>query len=80
MDAAELTRDLAAIVRAGMQERGMSQRMLAYRAGVNHSAISRILAGDREPTLRTAVAPLSALGYTIEATPPVQVSLTVTAQ
>jgi transcriptional regulator with XRE-family HTH domain len=31
----------------------MSQRGLAHLAGIDHSAISRILAG-REPTLRTA--------------------------
>jgi transcriptional regulator with XRE-family HTH domain len=37
---------------ARMSERRISQRQLAWRAGVNHGTVSRILAG-RAPTLRT---------------------------
>jgi predicted transcriptional regulator len=32
----------------------MGQRALARRSGVDHTTISRIVAGDREPQLRTA--------------------------
>jgi transcriptional regulator with XRE-family HTH domain len=37
-----------------MRRRGISQRQLAMRSGVNHSTISRLLRGDRSPSLRTA--------------------------
>jgi len=40
-------------LRREMTSRRLSQRGLAHLAGIDHSAISRILAG-REPTLRTA--------------------------
>jgi len=38
-----------------MHARGMSQRQLAHRAGIDHSTISRLLRG-RVPTLSTALA------------------------
>ena len=41
-------------LRSGLRARRMTQRMLGERSGVSHSAISRILAGRRSPTLRTA--------------------------
>ena len=44
-----------------MQQRGMSQRMLALRAGVSHSSVSRLLTGDRSPSLPTALALLRVL-------------------
>jgi DNA-binding XRE family transcriptional regulator len=39
-----------------MAARGMSYRMLAVRAGVDHSTIQRLVMGDRLPSLATAVA------------------------
>ena len=44
-----------------MKQRGMSQRMLALRAGVSHSSVSRLLSGDRSPSLPTALALLRVL-------------------
>lgn len=37
-----------------MEERGMSGRQLAYRAGVDHSTISRLIRSDRTPSYDTA--------------------------
>lgn len=54
-------------LRERMGERGVTQRMLALRSGVNHSTISRLLDDDRRPTLATALALLLVLGA--EATP-----------
>lgn len=54
-------------LRDRMGERGVTQRMLALRSGINHSTISRLLEDDRRPTLATAVALLQVLGA--EATP-----------
>jgi transcriptional regulator with XRE-family HTH domain len=39
---------------AQLRARKMTQRLLAQRTGVDHSTISRILSGERNPTLRTA--------------------------
>ncbi len=41
-------------LRRQLRERRMSQRRLAHLSGVNHSTISRLLAGDRTPSLDTA--------------------------
>lgn len=41
-------------LRARLNEKQMSQRQLAYHSGVDHSTISRLLSGDRMPSLRTA--------------------------
>ena len=41
-------------LRRQLRERRMSQRQLAHLSGVNHSTISRLLAGDRIPSLETA--------------------------
>jgi hypothetical protein len=59
----------AAWLRERMTERGMTQRMLAMRSGVDHSTISRLLCEDRQPQLLTALALLSVLG--VEPTPSV---------
>jgi transcriptional regulator with XRE-family HTH domain len=48
-------RELAQLVRTGLEERGISQRQLAHRSGVHHSTICRLLKGDRRPTHQTAV-------------------------
>jgi transcriptional regulator with XRE-family HTH domain len=41
-------------LRRQLRERRMSQRQLAMLSGVDHSTISRLLRGDRAPTLETA--------------------------
>ena len=48
--------DFCGWLRDEMQQRGISQRTLAMRTGVSHSTISRLLSGDRTPSLDTAVA------------------------
>jgi transcriptional regulator with XRE-family HTH domain len=53
--------DFAGWLRDAMSARGLSARMLAVRTGIDHSTISRLAAGVREPTLRTAVALLRVL-------------------
>jgi DNA-binding XRE family transcriptional regulator len=53
--------DFAAWLQERMEERGISQRMLALRAGVSHSSVSRLLSGDRSPSLPTAIALLRVL-------------------
>ena len=53
--------DFAAWLQESMTQRGMSQRMLALRAGVSHSSVSRLLSGDRSPSLPTALALLRVL-------------------
>jgi DNA-binding XRE family transcriptional regulator len=53
--------DFAAWLQERMEERGISQRMLAMRAGVSHSSVSRLLSGDRSPSLPTAIALLRVL-------------------
>lgn len=56
-----LSGDLAGWLRDSMADRGMSQRMLATLTGINHSTVSRLLNGDREPSLRTAIALIQVL-------------------
>jgi transcriptional regulator with XRE-family HTH domain len=41
-------------LRRQLRERRISQRQLAYLSGVSHSTISRLLVGDRTPSLETA--------------------------
>lgn len=41
-------------LRAQLKARKMSQRQLALQSGVDHSTISRLLRGDRTPSLGTA--------------------------
>jgi len=53
--------DFAAWLQERMEQRGISQRMLALRAGVSHSSVSRLLSGDRSPSLPTALALLRVL-------------------
>jgi transcriptional regulator with XRE-family HTH domain len=43
-------------LRIELRARRMSVRQLALRSGVDHSTISRILTGNREPGLKTALA------------------------
>ena len=41
-------------LRAQLREKKMSQRHLAQQSGVDHSTISRLIRGDRTPSLETA--------------------------
>jgi transcriptional regulator with XRE-family HTH domain len=41
-------------LRIEMRQRRISQRMLAARAGISHSTVSRMLKEDRSPTFETA--------------------------
>lgn len=51
-----LAGDFAGWLREAMAARGVSQRMLGHLSGIDHSTISRLVAGDRQPTLGTALA------------------------
>jgi transcriptional regulator with XRE-family HTH domain len=57
-----LAGDFAGWLREAMATRRMSNRGLAARTGINHSTISRLTQGEREPSLATAVAILKVLG------------------
>ncbi len=50
-------------LRRQMRERRMSQRQLAVLSGVNHSTISRLINGERVPSLATATRLARALGH-----------------
>ena len=50
-------------LRRQMRERRMSQRQLAALSGVNHSTISRLINGERVPSLATATRLARALGH-----------------
>jgi transcriptional regulator with XRE-family HTH domain len=54
-------------LRAGMREQHLSMRALARRAGVSHSALSRLLARRSRPTTRVVQAMATALGIPTEA-------------
>ena len=54
--------DFAGWLRDAMAERGLTQRALAMRTGINHATISRLVTGARSPSLSTAVAILRVLG------------------
>jgi ribosome-binding protein aMBF1 (putative translation factor) len=58
--------DFCEWLRSALAIRRMSQRMLAARSGIDHSTISRIVSGEREPTLRTAQLLAAALGAPLE--------------
>ena len=48
--------DFAGWLRDAMLARGMSGRMVALRTGINHSTITRLVYGYREPTLTALLA------------------------
>jgi transcriptional regulator with XRE-family HTH domain len=54
--AAILAGDFAGWLREAMEARSVSQRMLAHLSGIDHSTISRLLSGERNPGLGTALA------------------------
>jgi transcriptional regulator with XRE-family HTH domain len=47
--------DFAGWLREAMKARRMSARMVGLRTGVNHSTITRLLHGYREPTVATLI-------------------------
>jgi DNA-binding XRE family transcriptional regulator len=51
-----LNGDFAGWLRDEMAARRMSSRMLAARAGLDHTTIFRLAGGERQPSLATAVA------------------------
>ena len=51
-----LSGDFAGWLRDEMAARRMTTRMLAVRAGVDHTTVSRLAVGERQPSLATAVA------------------------
>jgi transcriptional regulator with XRE-family HTH domain len=53
----------AEIIRTAREQRGLSQRALAERAGVEQSTIARIELGDADPAYSTVVRLLDAAGF-----------------
>ena len=51
-----LNGDFAGWLRDEMTARRMTARMLAVRAGVDHTTVYRLTVGERQPSLATAVA------------------------
>ncbi len=56
------TRRFGEWLRAALKAKGMSQRQLAQRSGVDHSTIARIVVGVGAPSLETATKPATGLG------------------
>ena len=54
--------DFAGWLRDAMTARGMSARMVGMRTGINHSTVTRLMHGERQPTLATAMGLLRLLG------------------
>jgi transcriptional regulator with XRE-family HTH domain len=54
--------DFAGWLRDAMASRRLSARVVGMRTGINHSTITRLLHGGREPTLATVVALLRLFG------------------
>jgi transcriptional regulator with XRE-family HTH domain len=54
MTITESPRTFNAWLRGQLKEKKMSQRQLALQSGVDHSTISRLIKGDRMPSLGTA--------------------------
>jgi|SRR5680860_1293426 len=52
--ALETPRSFNSWLRSQLKEKKMSQRQLALQSGVDHSTISRLIKGDRMPSLGTA--------------------------
>jgi hypothetical protein len=53
--------DFAGWLSDAMQARRMSARMVGLRSGIDHSTVTRLVKGERQPTLATAVALLRLL-------------------
>jgi transcriptional regulator with XRE-family HTH domain len=51
-----LAGDFAGWLRDAVRARGLSARMVGMRTGVNYSTITRLMNGERVPTLATALA------------------------
>jgi transcriptional regulator with XRE-family HTH domain len=59
-------RSTADLIRTARTQRGLSQRALANRAGVEQSTIARIENGDTDPTWTTVGRLLEAAGFTLD--------------
>ena len=55
--------ETAELIRSAREQRGLSQRALAKRAGVEQSTIARIELGDTDPAFSTVVRLLDAAGF-----------------
>ena len=53
--------DFGGWLREAMAHRGISQRTLAMRTGIDHSTISRLMTHGRSPSLDTAIAIIKVL-------------------
>ncbi len=60
----------AELIRTARSQRGLSQRALATRAGVEQSTIARIESGDADPTFSTVARLLDAAGFRLSAPEP----------
>ncbi len=70
--------DFSGWLREAMASRRMSQRMLAALSGIDHTSVSRLLSGDRQPSLGTALALIRVLEQPrLRVTAPVQSLLDV---
>ncbi len=65
-------REIAAAVRAGRAEHGLSQRELAERAGLSQSAVAKLEAEVGNPSLATVVRVLAACGGRLSLERPAQ--------
>jgi transcriptional regulator with XRE-family HTH domain len=54
--------DFAGWLRDAMRARRLSARLVGMRTGINHSTVTRLLQGERQPSLATALALLRLLG------------------
>jgi transcriptional regulator with XRE-family HTH domain len=54
--------DFAGWLRDAMRARRLSARAVGMRTGINHSTVTRLLHGERQPSLATAVALMRLLG------------------
>ncbi|MEP6469129.1 MAG: helix-turn-helix domain-containing protein [Chloroflexota bacterium] len=53
--------DFAGWLRDAMSARRLSARLVGMRTGINHSTVTRLLQGERQPSLATALALLRLL-------------------
>jgi hypothetical protein len=68
--------DFSGWLRDAMATRRMSQRMLAALSGIDHTSVSRLLSGDRQPSLGTALALIRVLEQPrLRVTPPLTTML-----
>lgn len=62
--------ETAELIRSAREQRGLSQRALAERAGVEQSTIARIELGESDPAYSTVIRLLDAAGFRVPAPQP----------